>query len=57
MSKSPKTNAPKLFTVLERQSMANADTFVAFWKQQYEFPNMHWYADNIGLQALTFRNL
>lgn len=57
MSHMPSVIAPKLFTIFERNSMADADAFVVFWKQQYVFPNMHWYTNNIHLPSLNPRNL
>jgi len=48
---------PNLFTIFERQTMANANAFVSYWKAQYEFPNMNWYTDNINEVELDLRNL
>jgi hypothetical protein len=46
-----------LFTIFERQSIANADAFVSYWKAQFEFQNMHLYTDNINEAELDLTNL
>lgn len=47
----------KLFITLKQDYTATPDDFVSFWRDQYEYPNMHWYTDNINLPDLNYRNL
>jgi len=47
----------QLFITLKQDYSATADDFVSYWKDHYEYPNMHWYTDNINLPELNNRNL
>ncbi len=49
--------ADKLFITFKLDYATSPDGFVDFWKEQYEYPNMHWYTENINVPELCYRNL
>lgn len=46
----------KLITFGLKKNIKPED-FVDFWKNQYKYPNMEWYTDNINLPYLKYQNL